>query len=188
MKKENTTQNILLVAMAVAIVFMSVGFAGYVQKLNITGNVTAERALWSVHYDTQSYSETTGEKYVSATSHNETVTDWTFAVTLAPGEKYEATVNAVNEGTFDAKLKSITMSALTDAQKKYLTYTVNYNGTSYTASAENIDTILAKQTGNTPTSVPVKVTVEYVLPENASDLPTENATITLTASLNYEQA
>ena len=61
-------QQMLIVALIVAIVTMSIGFAvtSYTTTLAIEGNtVTAKAAKWDVHFDDASYNETTGE-YVSA--------------------------------------------------------------------------------------------------------------------------
>ena len=83
-------------------------------------------------------------------------------------------------------LKALTMSTLTPAQAKYLTYTVTYDGTAYTESQSGLSLSLPSTEGSN-TKV-VKVRVAYVQPESSTDLPTESdATVTLTASLDYEQ-
>ena len=51
----------------------------------------------------------------------------TYKVTLSkPGDFYEFTVDVKNSGTFDASLTGITMTYLTEAQSKYLTYKVYF--------------------------------------------------------------
>ena len=185
MERQRGAQTLLIAVLAVAVLAMSIGFAAaaYTQQLQINGqNVTAKAATWSVHYNDASYNETTGTGFVASTSHTLTTTAWTFAVTLEPGEKYQATANVVNDGTFDAKLTSITMSALTADQAKYLTYTVSVNGTTYNATQSGLDVALAKTTGVHP----VIVTVSYNLPSTATDLPQTDQTITLSATLGYE--
>lgn len=185
MEKKKNTQLFVIAILSVAILVMSVGFASYATTLNINGTATVSANKWSVHYETTSYAETTGSE--AATSHNLTNTDFTFAVTLEkPGDFYEATANIINDGTFDAVLKSLTMSTLTEAQQKYLTYTVTYDGTAYTASQSSLSNSLPFASGSNTKAV--KVRVEYVQPENSADLPTENIDVTLTASLDYEQA
>lgn len=185
MEKNKNTQILVIAVLSFAILFMSVGFATYASTLNINGTATVRANKWSVHYVDSSYAEQTGSKV--ATSHSLTNTDFTFAVTLEkPGDFYEATVNVINDGTFDAVLKSLTMSTLNEAQAKYLTYTVTYDGTAYTSSQASLSNSLPFTTGsNTKT---VKVRVEYVQPETSTDLPEENVDVTLTASLGYEQA
>ena len=111
-------------------------------------------------------------------------TSVTFSVHLSkPGDFYEATADAKNFGTINAVLKKLTMTALTEAQAKYLKYSVYYDGTEYTATNNNLSLPLAAEA-----SKPVKVRVEYLQPESSSDLPSQDQTITLTASLYYEDA
>ncbi len=75
------------------------------------------------------------------------------------------------------------MSTLSEEQAKYLTYTVEYGGTPFSASASGLNTALT--VGQT---VDVLVRVDYVQPDDAADLPQENITVNLSADLNYSQA
>ena len=180
-------QQLLIAALVVAVVAMSVGFAAasYTSTLNIQGDkVTAKAAKWDVHFNTESYTETTGTGYVTATSHTLTGTTLTYAVTLQPGETYETTVTVENKGTFDANLTAITLAGLSAEQKKYINYSIFYNGTEYTDSVSDLAIALAKTTG----TATVKVRVEYFLPEEATDLPQTDAELTLTSTLTYNQA
>lgn len=186
MEKKRNGQLAVILVLAVAILFMSVGFAAYSTTLNINGTATVKANKWSVHFVDTSYAETTGS--VAATNHTISDTSATYTVTLTkPGDFYEFSIDVINDGSFDAVLKSITMSTLSAAEAKYLTYTLTYDGTAYTASQSGLSLSLPYATGsNTKT---VKVRVSYVQPENSADLPTtEDATVTLTASLGYEQA
>ncbi len=178
-------QNLLIIALVVAVVAMSVGFAAssYTQALTISGsNVTAKAAKWDVHFDDSTYSETTGS--VAATSHTLTGTTLTYAVTLEPGEFYEANATVVNEGTFNANLTGITLTGVSAEQAKYIKYSIFYNGTEYTTSTSNLTISLPKTTG----TAAVKVRVEYYLPAQSSDLPATDQTITLSSTLSYVQA
>ena len=167
---------------------MSIGFAAaaYNQNLTIGGtdNVTAKAAKWSVHYRANSYAEQTGS--VAASAHDLTNTAWTFTVTLEPGQTYEATAIVENDGTFDAKLTSITMSTLTTAQDAYLDWSVFVNGTEYQATTNNLNVALDKMNGSTPGTNTVKVVVKYIIPSDPSVLPTTDQTVTLSATLGYE--
>ena len=185
MEKKKNTQLIVIAVLSFAILFMTIGFATYAATLDIEGTATAKANTWSVHYVTNSYQETTGS--VAASAHNLTNTDFTFTVTLnKPGDFYEATVNVINDGSFNAVLSALTMSTLTTAQSKYLTYTVYYDGTAYTASNDSLSASLPYTSGSNTKAV--KVRVQYVQPENSSDLPSSDAEVTLTASLDYDQA
>ena len=192
MEKKRNSQTIIIAILAVAVLFMSVGFAAFAQTLNIQGNVTVEPTKWSVHWDTTSYSQTTGSVPVlngsltTGTTPTLTNTDVTFGARLTkPGDFAEFSIDAINDGDFDAKLTSITLSPLTTAQSKYLTYTVTYNGVEYSATTTGLNISLPATGTNTVT---VKVRVEYITPGQASELPTEATNITLSASFDYEQA
>lgn len=186
MEKQKNTQLLIIGVLSVTIMLMTIGFAAYASTLTINGNVTVNPAQWSVHYVTNSYAETTGS--VAASAHTLTNTAATYTVTLEkPGDFYEFTANVINDGTFDANLKAITLSTLTTAQQKYLTYVVTYNGTDYTATNSSISGVTLPHNSGSNTH-PVKVRVTYVQPENSTDLPSEAVTLTLTAALDYEQS
>ena len=182
MEKKKNGQLIIIGVLAVAVLFMSIGFATYAQRLNIQGEVTVQPATWSVHWDTTSFAQDQNSVAVTTTSF--TNTDMAFTATLAkPGDVAKFTINAVNDGTFDANLNAITMSTLTAAEAKYLTYTVTYDGTTYNASASNLSNVLAATNG----SKAVTVTVTYTTPADSADLPQSAVTVNLSLSLDYEQ-
>lgn len=173
----------IIVLLLVAVAVMTVGFAAYTQTLNITGNLTVKGSPWNVHYELNNIVTTSGSVTPSPTP-TLTKTDFSFTVTLAkPGDFYEATIQAWNEGTIDALLKSITMSSLDANQAKYLSYTVTYNnGTPYTGTTTGITGITLAAGAKHP----VKVRVEYLEPASSADLPATDQTITVTGSLGYE--
>ena len=184
MEKKKNVQIFVIAALSFAILFMSVGFATYASQLTINGTTTVRANKWSVHYVDSSYAETTGSKVATKTITN---TDFTFSVTLEePGDFYEASLNVINDGTFDATLNSITLSTLTAAEAKFLKYTVTYDGTAYDATRTGLNSSLPFATGSNTKAV--KVRVEYIQPESSADLPQENVDVTLTASLDYAQA
>ncbi len=191
MEKKRNSQTIIIAVLAVAVLFMSVGFALFAQTLNIQGNVQVEPAKWSVRWDSTSYQKSTGSvdildgNLTANSGPTLTNTDVTFGAKLAkPGDFAEFTINAINDGTFDAQLTAITLTSLTAAQAKYLEYTVTYNGVEYDASATGLSIDLPATGTNTVT---VKVNVKYVQPENAAELPATQQTVSLSASFDYSQ-
>lgn len=191
MEKKRNSQTIIIAVLAVAVLFMSVGFALFAQTLNIQGNVQVEPAKWSVRWDSTSYQKATGSvdildgNLTANSGPTLTNTDVTFGAKLAkPGDFAEFTINAINDGTFDAQLTAITLTSLTAAQAKYLEYTVTYNGVEYDASATGLSIDLPATGTNTVT---VKVNVKYVQPENAAELPATQQTVSLSASFDYSQ-
>jgi uncharacterized membrane protein len=179
MKKNLNGSTLSILFLSIAFIVMSVGFALYAQKLDISGVTTAKKASWLVQFKENTYTETAGS--VAANTHTLNTTAMTYNVTLNPGEFYEFTVDVENAGTIAANLKSITLSSLAEA-KNYIKYTLTYDDTAYTSTTDEITNELA--VGATKT---VKVRVEYVFPEDAAQLPSDDVTLTLTASLDYVQ-
>ncbi len=177
--------NYIIIMLVIAIVFMSIGFAvtSYTQLLEINGsNVTVKSASWNVHFDSTSYTETTGS--ITGT-HTLTNTLFTYDVTLSPNEFYSAEFNVKNDGTFDAQLESIVLTpTLSSAELEYLNYYIEYDGQTYTASQlfNNGPVIASGATKH------IKVYVNYFTNStNASSLPTEDHLLNLSIALNYKQ-
>ncbi len=102
-------KNIMIVALLIAVVFMSVGYALLSTKLDVQGTSTIVDPVWDVGII--SISENSTEGY--ANSLNSTVINKfsaKFNVELQmPNDKVTYTINVKNEGTIDAKLNSISI-------------------------------------------------------------------------------
>ena len=184
MRKERSLQNITIIVLAVAILAMSIGFAAYEQTLNINGTATFTAAKWDVRFDTASFDESAST--IKATTKTINDTSVSYTVTLPePGSSYSFKINAKNYGTINAKLVGITLSGLTSAQQEYITYTVNYAGTDYTASATGLNVPL--NAGENSTAL-ITVTVNYVYPAEATSLPQTDQEVNLTAAFAYQDA
>lgn len=185
MNRRKGMQMVVVLVLGLAVTLMSVAYAvqAYVANLEINGVAKVNKAVWNVKFDSETYAESTGS--VEATTTTIEATSVAYEVTLEkPGDFYEFTIDIVNAGTLNAFLKSVKVSALDEAQAKYVQYTVTHNGTVYTADQSDLEVDLAAGEGVHP----VKVRVEYVQPDNAADLPTEEqTTLNLSATFNYEQ-
>ena len=188
MERKNTGYLIAVIALAIAVVGMSIGFAFSDIELTIKGDtVTAKGAKWDIHfnpdYGTSGSTVTTGS--VTGTpvlSENNTVA--TYSVTLNPGEFYEFKVSAKNFGTYDAKLTKYeltTTTSPTDATNANVTHTLKRNGTIITPGVQS-GTTLAPNASDEYT-----VRVDYAKPENASDLVAQDITYTFTIVLTYSE-
>ena len=181
MERRKNGQVVVIIALVIAIVCMSVGFAAFSSELKITGTAKVAASKWDVHFVTTSYAEKTNS--VVATSKDIQNLVATYAVTLTkPGDFYSFDIDVINDGTFDATLKTLTLTELTDAQKKYLTYEVTYGSTVYTSSQTGLAIDLAASA-----TTKVNVKVSYIMPESSDDLPADDVNLTLTAALGYEQ-
>ena len=191
MEKQKNTQLLVIAILSIALLTMSVGFAGYTTSLNITGNVTVQAASWNVQFDTGTYNEGSGSVSVAAADRTIGTTAISFNVTLEkPGDFYEFTIDVKNTGTFNAELKSVSLTNIPSPQSNYLRYTVSYD-----KNKSGTYTDLTNGTLSTPISLPktngvasVKVKVEYLVPQDSTLLPGTSTTQTFTAMLNYEQA
>lgn len=188
MEKKNNGYLIAIIALAVAVVGMSIGFAFTDINLQITGNqVTTKAASWDVHFDKDSVSVSTGSETAS-TPANAVATQYTtatYAVTLQkPGDYYEFVIDAKNYGTFDAKLSNYTFNASPSlpTSDSYIVHTLRYNGTVINPGTQN-GTTIAPNEKDTYT-----VRVEYVKPTSASNLPSEDVKYTFTVTLTYTEA
>ena len=189
MRKSKKSERKTIILLVAVLLFMAVGFAAYSQTLNIGGGTGGSSSkatfknAWNVHYKEGSLTES-GTAKITPTS-SLTNTDFTFNVTLnKPGDTYVATWKVVNEGTVKAKLTDINLSTLTDAQKKYVEYKLNYAGTDYTTSTSGLSDEIAAETGEKT----VTLTITYKSTATQQELPTSDETITINGSLVYADA
>lgn len=180
MKKSFNYSTIAVIVLAVAVTVMAIGYAGFAQELKVNGSANISSASWNVQFDETSYQE---KGNIAASSKTINGTSVTYSVTLTkPTDTFEFEIDVKNSGTFNAQLSSIMLTKLTEAQAKYLTYEVTYDGTSYSDNTENLAVAL-----NSNTSKKLKVKVTYIQPEDPADLPTSTVPIDLGVTLNYDQ-
>ena len=165
MKLDRKQKNHLLIGLCAVVVIMAVGYAAFAQRLTINGtaNVTS---TWNVLITDIKEKAKSGGNSASAPTHTNTTA--TFSSTLTkPGDYITYEVTVENQGTIDAKLKTITK---TDANNNAIVFTVD-------GIAEN-DALNAGAT----TTFTVKV--EY---SNSVTTQPSVLTSTLTLQLDYEQ-
>ena len=181
MKKQKNAQIIILSLLLAVVIFTTVGFAAYTQNLNIGGTVAVEKSKWSIHFDQDSYQLGAGSQDVKADMVSDTSINFTSTLSK-PGDYCTFSIQAVNDGTFNAVLNQLEMSPLSVEQSKYLTYTVSYGGTNFTNTNNALDIALNKGVSSN-----VVVRVEYVAPTDPANLPSSDATVSLSLKLVYNQ-
>ena len=160
------------------VVGLGIGFAFLSTQLNINGTTNVLGSKWSVYFDNIQVSEGSMEAELPTIDTNKTTVD--FEVTLAnPGDFYEFTVDAKNDGTIDAMIESISMTELSSNVLKYLNYEVTY---------EEGGPIARNDVLEAKTSTTYKVLVEFKKDVVASDLSEENTSLNLSFSVNYVQS
>ena len=182
MERKKDSQVVVIAALAIAILFMSVGFALFTQNLQVNGTTTVDAALWDIHFDPNSYMAQPGSEEITYTLDSANTTLQFETELEKPGDFATFAINAKNFGTFDADLTSVTLSTLTAEQQKYLEYTVQYNGVTYNATTTGLNIPLNVNQAKT-----LVVTVRYVAPADSADLPASDVDVSLTATLGYQQ-
>ena len=182
MERKKDSQVVVIAALAIAILFMSVGFALFTKNLQVNGTTTVDAAQWDIHFDPNTYMAQPGSKDITYSLDSANTTLQFETELEQPGDFATFAINAKNFGTFDADLTSITLSTLTADQQQYLEYTVQYNGVTYNATTTDLSIPL-----NVNQSKTLVVTVKYNLPADSSKLPQDNVDVSLTATLGYQQ-
>lgn len=172
---KNNNKKIIIMALLLVI---SIGFSIISSSLTINGVSSIKGHTWNVHF--QNVQVQTGSVTATTPAISGTQTTVTYNVTLnQPGDFYEFTVDAVNSGTIDAMVDTVTATGLTAAQQKYLVYTATY--------ADDSE-ILQKHSLKKQSMEKYKIRVEYNSEVVGEDLPTSDQTVSLSFSVNYVQA
>lgn len=120
MEKERGAKVIAIVALLIAVVGLTVGYAAYSSTLTINGTANVDPASWKVNFGYKTGDSLTGTINGHATENTApTLADTTisgFDVTLkAPGDSVTYNFLIKNSGTLNAKLANFTMGTLTCA-------------------------------------------------------------------------
>ena len=187
-KRDNKTKYLLILLLLIA-----VGYAAIATTLKINGSSSIKSARWDVYWENPQV--LSGSVTNTAPTLSESDTKATFDVTLnEPGDYYEFTIDAVNNGSLDAKIdtngivKQVKNASGEVVNPTILKYEVTNNDQERTAIEEGH--ILAKKSGNTPTKETYRVRVEYRNDEgiNPSDLDDSNDLVfTIEFSVKYVQ-
>ena len=104
-----TRRDIMILLILIFIVSITIGYALLSSNLNLTGTSTINNPTWDVHWNNVVVKDGSveGTKVTTAASiTNPTTVE--FAVKLdEPGEYYEFTVDAVNAGSIDAMISTV---------------------------------------------------------------------------------
>lgn len=174
MERERKGKNLIIAALLITVVSLSVAFAATLSsQLNINGTANIGEAKWNVYF--ASATKTAGST-LEATS-GPTVTGGNtinYTVTLEENKYFEFNAVIKNDGTYTAKLDSLTLAGA-EAYSDLVTYSI----TGLNAG----DTIAP----NTEKTITVRVSMGTITNDNISQI--ENGTsLTLTAVANFVQA
>ena len=196
MNKDSKTRYVTLgIALFAFLICGTIVFAGFTQQLDIQGKATVKKSSWSIKFaNLQPVVKTGTATEVTAPTINTNDTKISeYNVTLTtPGDSVTYNFDVVNEGTFNAKISSITIptptctgagtNAETDKTNvcKNLTYTLTYTDGTPVAVDDTLDAGATKH---------LKLTLTYSADTTASELPADDVTVSnLAIPIIYSQA
>ena len=182
--REQRRKNIL-VLLLVLLCSLGLGYALLRTNLTINGTSKIKGNTWDIHFENLNVTDGSVELSTGdvAAAIGSNTTEVSYTVTLSqPGDFYEFTVDAVNAGSIDGMVESVT-SKLNDTPittlPAYLDYSVSYS--------DGV-AILPNQYLKAGESETYKVRIEFKKDISSSDLPTSVQTLTLDFGVAYIQA
>ena len=176
-RKEQSKKNTIILL----ILILGLGYAALQSNLNINGLATMGNPTWNIHWENVQVAEGSVEANTPVIDTAKTTVTYSIVLNI-PGEYYEFTVDAVNSGTIDgmiesitSKLNGVTITNLPD----YLEYSVSYSDGAQLA----VNQLLAAGTTET-----YKVRIEYKSDIEVNQLPASNQTLNLQFTVTYRQA
>lgn len=156
--------------------FLGVGYSVITTTLEFKGNVTASANKWDIYFENVEYAEDS-KKDAEITITNGSQMEYSMSL-VNPGEKYEFTFDVTNNGTLDALIKTLSITALTEEQQKYINYSVEYDD----GFGIDLDDYLNKKS-----SRKIHVLVEYKQLKATDLYPEDDINLTMNINLNYYQ-
>ena len=185
-------------ALLLIIILLSVtmGYALITTQLKINGSAAIAKNSWIVYWDNPVVSEgsitpTLPTLSAEQGSSNNTITTWSNTLNV-PGDFYEFTIDAVNNGTIDAMISAIDPRVVDQNNNpvdlpSYIKYEVTY------VDGKEIEEnhLLAKKSGNTPTREKYKIRVEFldtITNQQLNEIPEGGLSYTFSYHVSYAQA
>ncbi len=187
MNRNRKKQN-MIVILGIILLGITIGYAFLSSSLNISGTAELPSASWNIHWSNLvvTNGSVTGAKVTTPAAIKTGNTEVEYSITLStPGDFYEFTVDAVNEGSIDAMIESFSNKAYEDDETTektipdYLNYSVSYDDGIPIASNHKLDAGATEK---------VKVRVEFKRDIEASQLPTTTDTFMFKFNVTYVQA
>lgn len=186
MIRKRRKKNGILILMLIVLT-ISIGYAAITTTLSIIGTANIKKSSWNIHWTNVQIEPgsvaTTEENKARITDSKSTIVEYS-VVLNNPGDYYEFTVDAINEGSLDGMIDSIE-SKLNDelitSLPSYLKYTVTYDDDSEILKNHKL------KSGDTET---YKVRIEFRNDENVdpSTFPQTEQVFNFSFNINYKQA
>lgn len=182
MRKSKKQRRIMF--LLILILGITIGFALLSTTLLINGTAGIKKNTWDIHWDSTSVvvnPTSVGDTTPSVIGTNDNTVEFETTLEL-PGEFYEFTVDAINEGTIDGEItlsekKAFQSDGVTETTlPDYIKYTVTYDD----GNTPAIGDILKASESKT-----YKIRVEY--DSEATTIPSSDRTYKLKYTVTYEQ-
>ena len=179
--KKRKKRKYLYDLLIVLLLCVGIGYAILMQDLNITGYSHINNATWNIYWD--NVQVTTGSLSAETPQINPTTkTSVSYEITLhQPGDFYEFTIDAVNDGSIPATITAVT-SKMNNTPISSLPVYLNYQVT-----MENGDPVIVNHVLADGDSETYKVRIEYRTDINPEDLPNSSQTFSFDFIITYEQ-
>lgn len=180
------TRGWMYLLFAVLIMCITLGYAYLYTELDINGTTNITSANWSIYWDNIQFGSNNVTDVTTPATISSGLTEVTFNVNFQqPGDTYEFTVDAVNDGSIDAMIGDLSQRVYASngttpkPLPDYLEYTVTYsNGVELEQNH-----LLAHNTTET-----YKVRVYYKEDITASQLPSTDDNYVFKFGTSYKQA
>ena len=161
------------------IIFIGVGFAYLTTNLNINGVGSFGSQSWDIHFENVVVDSTSYSPDTPIVSSDDLTITFSSGLKL-PGDYYKFDVDIVNDGSLDAMLDSINVTANGDFSD-YISYSIYY------PSAANVRDL--SQYDRLPANTTYTLTVEFSYMDiDLENLPTEEIELSFTLEFNYVMA
>ena len=165
---------------------ITLGYAYLNTELNINGTTNITSANWSIYWDNIVFGSNNVTDVTTPATISQGLTEVTFNVNFKePGDTYEFTVDAVNDGSIDAMISTFSKGvyAANGTTPKTLPDYLEYTVTDSDGDEIIVNRLL--EAGNTET---YKVRVHYKEDISSSQLPSTNDNYVFKFSVTYVQA
>lgn len=193
MEKDRGFKIIAVVALLIAVVGLSIAYAGYTATLTIDGTATVAGNTWKIQWTTPTGTKTGLASIDGATfavnSTNQAVSG-TLGKLVAPGDSITWSWTAKNDGQIPAEVTGVTLGSLsctggtgTEASDVCadLTLAITYDGTALTSAVPSSNELAAGASKN--------VTLTLTWKSDSTAKVSSDVTVTVgTTSFTYEQA
>ncbi|MBP5679393.1 MAG: hypothetical protein J6X28_06180 [Bacilli bacterium] len=175
----------MILGFLLLVLSLGLGYAFLTTTLNIEGTTDVDANTWHVYWDNVQVLDGSVEATTPTIDANQTTV--TYSAHLSkPGDYFAFTVDAINDGSIDAMIDTIhymtngvESNYSTELLPPYIYYAISYS------DSGRIGEYHLLESGQTETYL---VWIEYDSSVNASDLPSEASSITLSFGVDYVQS